>query len=384
MFALRTLLRRPAKTFAMVFGLLASVVLIAAVLFLSDALIGEASRGQSALPDIVVQKLVAGRPATVRVRDAEKIRGFASVASVRPRIWGYFFSSALQGNVTVIGVDEDASALQTSTGVLAKGRDRVPGNHEMLAGRTLADALGLRVGDTLALPSERRETPALTLVGTFASDLDLYAADVVLCDQADARILLGIEPGEATDFAVTVTNPAESRVIATSIIDAYPTHRVVEKALTMRVYTLGYGRRSGLILAFCLPALLCLLILLADRLSGASARERQEIAILKAVGWSTEDVLYTKILEALLVAGFATGFGLALAYLWVFPGGAAGLRPVLVGFSVLYPETHFTPMVDLTQLFAIAAAVLAPYVAVCVVPAWRAAQVDPQSAMRGE
>jgi ABC-type lipoprotein release transport system permease subunit len=381
-YALGALARRRAKAFALGLGLALAVALVGAVLFLTDALRGEADRARLATPDVVVQRVVAGRPATVRLGDAHKLEDIPSVPRVRARVWGYLFLPILQGNVTVIGVADDAPALTATSGALAAGRDLAHGAHEMIAGDALAKALALRVGDGLQLPSAQ-PSPLLTLVGTFASRVELYAADVILCDEADARSVLGLAPDEATDLALTVTNPDEARVVARTVIERMPGARVVDKESLGRVYALAYGRRAGLVLAGSIPAILALLILAWDRASGLAPEEKKEIAILKAVGWSTRDVLAAKMLEALLVGGAGTALGLVLAYGWVFLLGAPGLRPAIVGWSVLYPEAPLTPMVDVAQLLAIASCVLAPFVALSIVPAWRAAGTDPMVAMRG-
>jgi ABC-type lipoprotein release transport system permease subunit len=63
--------------------------------------------------------------------------------------------------------------------------------------------------------------------------------------------------------------------------------------------------------------------------------------------------------------------------------GAPGLRATIAGWSVLYPGAGLTPEVDVAQLLAIALAVLGPFLALSVVPAWRAASVDPLESMRG-
>ena len=52
-----------------------------------------------------------------------------------------------------------------------------------------------------------------------------------------------------------------------------------------------------------------MLILAWDRLGGLGPSERREIAVQKAVGWSTADVLYAKLYESVLVAFFACGDG---------------------------------------------------------------------------
>jgi ABC-type lipoprotein release transport system permease subunit len=375
--------RRRAKAFALGGGLVFAVALVAAVLFLTDALRAEAERARLALPDILVQRLVAGRPTTIRASDAEALRDIPSVADVRPRVWGYLFLPALQGNVTIVGIAPGGEAAYGLAPAVVPGGARGLGEHGMVMGHGLAGYLGLAVGDTLGLPTSNRDAPPLTLEGTFVSEVDLFTSDVIVCSEEDARAILLVPEGEATDLAITVRNPAEARVVARTVLTRLPGARVVERDLLGRVYALAYGRRAGIVLAAAIPALLALLVLAWDRASGLGPEERREIAILKAVGWSTSDVLWAKLFESLVVGILATVAGLVLAYAWVFWLGAPGLRPTLVGWSVLYPESPLTPMVDAAQLLAIALAVLAPFVGLSIVPAWRAASLDPMEAMRG-
>jgi ABC-type lipoprotein release transport system permease subunit len=385
-YALGALERRRAKALALGGGLAFAVALVAAVLFLAAALRGEADRARGAIPDVVVQRLSSGRPATIALGDITKLAEIPSVRAVRARVWGYVFLPDVQGNVTVVGTGgvKDASPLHLADvpGTLAEGRDLAPGAHEMVAGANLARFLGLHLGDSLALPSAV-PSPPLTLVGTFGSSVELYANDVLLCDDADARAILDIPPDRATDLALDVINPAEARVIAKTVLARLPGTRVVEGELLGRVYALAYGRRAGLVLAAAIPAILALLVLAWDRASGLAPEEKKEIAILKAVGWSSADVLWAKLYESLLVGAAATGIGLLLGYAWVFPFGAPGLRAAIAGWSVLYPTGTLTPEVDFAQLLAIACAVLGPFVALSVVPAWRAASLDPMESMRG-
>jgi ABC-type lipoprotein release transport system permease subunit len=380
-YACSALGRRRAKAVALGGGLAFGVALVAAVLFLTGALRAEAERARAAIPDVVVQRLVAGRPGTIAIADAEPLRAIPSVRAVRPRVWGYVFLPDVQGNVTVVAVPRGAPPLDDVRGALAEGRDLRAGAHEMVAGASVARALGLHVGDSLALPSAT-PSPPLTLVGTFASSVESYANDVLLCDEGDARAVLGVPPDRATDLAIDVVNPAEARIVARTVLAAFPGTRVVERDLLARVYALAYGRRAGLVLAATIPALLALLVLAWDRASGLAPDERKEIAILKAVGWSNAEVLWAKLFESLLVGAAATGAGLALAYAWVFLLGAPGLRAAIAGWSVLYPEAPLTPSFDAAELLAIALAVLGPFVALSVVPAWRAASLDPMESMR--
>src|SRR5262249_38660511 len=155
-------------------------------------------------PDIVVQKLVGGRPTTIPQSEGAKLADIPSVRSVAPRVWGYIFLPALQGNVTIVSSPKGAPAISVANGVLAGGRDLVPGQHEMIAGVELAHFLGMLPGDELGLPSADPRAHAMKLVGTFRSSLDLWTSDVILCDEDDARALLGVPEGDATDIAITL------------------------------------------------------------------------------------------------------------------------------------------------------------------------------------
>ncbi|HSO30905.1 MAG TPA: ABC transporter permease [Labilithrix sp.] len=381
-FALKALARRKARALALGGGLAFAVALIAAVIFLTESLRAEAERAHEAQPDIVVQKLVGGRPTTIPASEASKLTDIPSVRAVTPRVWGYVFLPSLQGNVTIVGTARNAPPLSLANGVLAEGRDLTPGAHEMIAGAELARFLGMRPGDELGLPTANPDAHALKLVGTFRSSLDLYTADVVICDEEDARALLVLPAGDATDLSIALSNPAESRVVARTITERIPGARVIERDLLARVYHLAYGRRAGFVLGAAIPALLALLVLAWDRASGVGPDERKEIAVLKAVGWSTSDVLWAKLFESLLVGASATALGLLLGYAWIFWLGAPGLRPALVGWSVLYPRAALTPAVDVAQLLGISLAVMGPFALLSIVPAWRAATTDPLETMR--
>ena len=380
--ALGALARRKARAVALGGGLAFAVALVAAVMFLTSSLRAEAVLAHGSQPDIVVQRLVAGRPTILSVADRDKLDGIPSVRSITPRIWGYVFLPALQGNVTIMGTPRNATTLSVANGVLAEGKDITLGQHEMVAGVELARFLGMRPGDELGLPSADPRAHAMKLVGTFRSALDLWTADVLLVDEEDARALLGVPDGEAVDLAVTLVNPSEARVVAKTILERVPGARVIERDLLERVYHLAYGRRAGLVLGAAIPAILALLVLAWDRASGIGADERREIAILKAVGWSTSDVLWAKLFESVLVGAGATALGLVLGYGWIYWLGAPGLRPALVGWSVLYPQAPLTPVVDVAELLGISIAVLGPFVLLSVVPAWKAATTDPLEAMR--
>jgi ABC-type lipoprotein release transport system permease subunit len=386
-FALGSIRRRPARHLALAVALTLATVLLAGSVFLLDALRDEAERMKDANPDVCVQSLLGGRPTVIAISDRDKILDIPSVRAVRPRVWGYVFVPALSGNVTVVGVSARMDeTLGDFAATLGRGRplDVTSGaTNEMVAGAKLAEFMGLRLGDELGLPSVRNDARPLKLVGTFASSVEHYAADVIVTSDIEARRILGLPEGTATDLAVSVINPSETGIIAKTIGERLPGTRVIERESMLRVLHLTYGRRAGLLLVAAIPAIFALLVLAWDRASGISDSDKREIGVLKALGFSTRNVLSLKLVEALVTSVTATAVGLMGAYAWVFLLGAPGLRAALVGWSVLYPDAPLSPSIDVATVLGIALAVIGPFVLLSIAPAWKAATTDPSDVLRG-
>jgi lipoprotein-releasing system permease protein len=370
-FALGSLRRRGGKHAALVVALALVVGLFSSTLFLTGALRAEYEALVDRMPDLTVQRQVAGRPALIDPALAETIRALPAVREVRERVWGYAFFLALEGNVTILGVDtEPRHDLAVEEGRLPRAAG------EVAIGTALARSLGLRVGDELGLPA-RGDILFSDVVGVFGTASALRSADLIVATPAHARVLLGVPEDRVTDLAVDLTTADEAPVIAARVDALAPGTRVLDRRLLGRTYELTFDTRSGLTSALLVPALAAFLLLAWERLTGLGAAERREIGVLKAIGWSTGDVLAVRLWESFLLAVAGTTLGLLLAYTYVFWLGAPGLIDALLGWSNLYPPFTPTPAVDVTQLLTLFGGVAVPFIAVSVVPAWRAATHDP-------
>jgi ABC-type lipoprotein release transport system permease subunit len=224
----------------------------------------------------------------------------------------------------------------------------------------------------------------LRIVGRFRAETAIRTADVVLVTDRDARRILGVPGGGATDFAVWLANENEADAVTARIAELSGTRlRVIERERQRRAYGLTFDTRGGLLAIALLPTLAALLLLAWERLTGLGADERREIAILKAVGWETRDVLMTRLWESSILALLGSVLGVVLAYAYVFPLGAPGLRDALFGWSLLYPTIDLVPATDPAELVAFVAIVVIPFVAIGIVPAWRASIVDLEDVVRG-
>lgn len=104
-------------------------------------------------------------------------------------------------------------------------------------------------------------------------------------------------------------------------------------------------------------------------LSGSVTERGREIGVRVAVGANRRDILVLVIRQGMMLTGFGMVIGLA--------GAAAASQAIitlLFGVTRLDPITYFGVIVLLAGVSVVA----------CGVPAWRAARVDPASALRAE
>lgn len=364
-YAVAALARQKGRAFGlwMVYALL--VFVLASVMLFTQGLRREATQVLEHAPEVVVQRLVAGRAALIDPGYAERLGRLRGVQRVEQRLWGYHYDSVHRANYTVMVPATDAPA---------------PG--QVVLGPALARLRGAQTGDVVAFKDDTGAVAAFTVAGTLAAASELMSADLLLMNEADFRRFFQIPDGHYTDLALSVANPAEVRNVARKITERLPDARPVLREELLRSYAAVFDWREGMVLTVLCGALLAFAILAWDKASGLSAQERREIGILKAIGWETGDVLRMKFWEGVLLSSTAFLAGYVAAYVHVFHAGGALFRPVLQGWGTIYPRFALAPAVDGLQLLTLFFFTVAPFTAAVLMPCWKAAITDPDAVMR--
>ena len=364
-FTLSSLGRRKGKNLALAALYTLVVFALASVLLYTQALRSEAMRILEGAPDLVVQRVVAGRHDLIpgdRVERLSKIRG---VQEARGRLWGYYYDASARANLTFLVPDRFWGK---------------PG--EVVIGEGVARTRLAVPGEPFPVLAADGEVVVLKVRETIPSFSELVSSDLVLLSEPDFRRLFGIPPGLFTDIALTVPNGKEVSTVAAKIRGQMPDTRPITRAEITRTYEAILDWRSGLVVLVLAAALLSVGIVAWDKASGLSADERREIGVLKAIGWDTSEVLAMKVWEGAVISLSAFLAGLLLAYFHVFVTPAPLLAPVLKGWSTIYPEFRLTPVLNPFIVSTLFLLTVVPYTVATVVPAWRAATTDPDEVMR--
>ncbi len=308
-------------------------------------------------PELVVQRVIAGRHDLIPVGYADAVRRLPGVKSVTPRVWGYYYDSLIKANLTLIGIGRYREPLDLLEG-------RLPDNpNECAVGMGIVTAFGPQQGDILALENSSGFTREYRVTGVFLSESNLLTNDLVVLTEQELRNFFAFDDNMATDLVVEVFNDREVKTIAKKIKYQFADTRPISRDEILHTYESLFNWRSGMMLAVAISALIAFCILAWDKATGISAEEKYEIGVLKALGWETSDVLTSKLWEGLIISLTAFLVGVIAAWVHVFVFSAPALSPLLKGWSVLYPDFQLTPVVDLYQLFVLGFLTIVPYMA---------------------
>jgi ABC-type lipoprotein release transport system permease subunit len=364
-FTLSSLARRKSKNLALLFVYALVVFAAGSVLLFTHALRAESGTLLRGAPELLVQRMAAGRHDMIPAERVEQLASLRGVSAARGRLWGYYYDEGSRANYTLL-VPEKFWA----------------GGGQVVVGEGVSRVRGVGQGGRLTFRAYDGSDVTLAVREVMRSDSGILSSDVVMVSDADFRRVFGMSEGVFTDVALTVPNSREVATVAAKVTRLFPDVRAVSRSEILRTYDTIFDWRSGFVVALLTAAVLAFAVVAWDKAAGLSAGERREIGILKAIGWETSDVLLMKVWEGAVISLSAFGIGILAAYVHVFCTPVVLFRPVLQGWSALYPRFELVPFVDAGDLATLFLLTVAPYVAATVVPAWRAATTDPDAVMR--
>ena len=376
-YAVSSLLRRKYKSFVIIMAFMLTVAALSSVLFLTGSLKSEAALLLRETPALIVQRMMAGRHDLIPIDYAEKIKTIRGVGKVSPRYWGYYYDALVKANYTLMGAGSGPGTLELLEGRLPEKES------ECALGAGVADLRGSTESEELILVDSRNMGVLYKVSGIFQSPSSLLTNDLVILTDKGIIDFFNFPAGLATDVTVEVRNENEVAIVAGKIKQMFPDSRPITRHELVRTYDMVFNWRSGMMLTVFSAAVIAFCIMAWDKATGISAEEKQEIGILKAIGWDTSDVLALKFWEGLIIALSSFLLGIILGFCHIFLFDAAVLAAVIKGWSVLFPVFELTPHLNLFHIFIMGFLSIAPYMACTILPTWKSAITDPETVMRG-
>ena len=396
--ALRFLREGRMQTLLIIVGVAAGVAVIAYISALISGLqsntlaktLGAQAHISLRAPDDVVTPAAVVVPSTTVLGQvqprAQRLRSVANwqalvpllealpaVAGVSPMVSGA--GLALRGeavqSIALMGVDLDRydRVVGLRAKVVSGSARLLPG--EAIIGRELAQDLGLRVGDRLAVQtgSSSESLRVTALVDLGVKDLNRRTVIVPL---RTAQNLLAL-PGGATSLDVTLHDVWVARALAQDLQRQFPYK--VESWQESNAQLVSALNAQSVSTAIIRGVVLAVVVLgIASVLVVSVVQKQREIGILRAMGATRGQVLRLFLVQGAVVGAVGSAVGLLLAVLliWAFTNFVRG--------SDGLPLFNITLPLDTAVQVALVATVCG--VVAAIAPARRAAQLDPAQAIR--
>jgi hypothetical protein len=338
---------------------------LASVLMFGHALRSEAALLFAHAPDLVLQRIVAGRHELISADALSRAEATPGVDQAQGRLWGYYYDPVVAANYTLMVPPQDGPEIGS-----------------VVIGEGIARIRGASAGDVLSFRDQDGELFPFTVASVLPATSNIVSADLMLLNESDFRRFFAITPSLFTDITLRLSKHETPQAIADRLIAQLSDTRAIGRDDVLGFYRFVFDWREGMVMVLMLGTLMALMIFVIQKATGLSAEERHEIWLLKAVGWNTFDVIVSKVWEGVLISATAFLVGCTLAYWHLFSASYLFLEPVLMGWSTLKPALHLIPYVDGLQLLLLSLCIVGPYALATTVPIWRVAVGDSDALVR--
>ena len=284
-------------------------------------------------------------------------------------------------------------------GAMVEGKldDLTPGSNRVVLGRTLAQMLGVGLGDPIAVlvpVTDVNGTPEpklreFTVAGVFDVALQDYDGVLLVAALADVRALLPSPDARLTlnvNFDDALKAPDYSRALAASLpsgveVRAWTQDHAsyfrairIEKTMVAVILMLIVA-----VAAFYLVAMLAMVV----------TDKRTDIAILRTLGASPRRVMAVFLIQGSVIAWFGVALGVILGVAVGYNAGAiAAFMESLFSFEIFSSEVYTVSRIPselrLEQILWISGLAMLITLAATLYPAFRASRVPPADALRYE
>ena len=298
----------------------------------------------------------------------------------------------------VVGVDPARASRMLQATNIVEGSLDLSGD-SVLIGIDMARNLGVMVGDHILLHSpmnlihtnEMKFPEELEVRGVYQAGQRDFDSDFVITSLGVARDLLGMRSG-AQSIHVKTEDPQNVKAFNACVAAIrlelggqyyVQTWQTIDSVL-FNALAVEKNMMVILLMFITIVAIFCVTVTLIV----ISVQKTDEIGLLKALGFSSQQILWTFVLYGWIQCFLGTALGIGLAYLILHSlphlVELLGRCGVEVFPKSIYGLDHIPWRIIPSEIAQVAVAVIAFCSLASFFPAWRAARMDPVKALRKE
>ena len=306
------------------------------------------------------------------VKLVNDIKHQEQVTAAAPMVTANIFYNNGKSQLTGVGwgmniIEGDAMFDIQSTMVVGDLRTLLNTPNGIIIGVGIADKLNIKLNDNISVISSVGVIKLMKVVGFFKSSNAVTDKSKSYMNLATAQQLLEQGPNYVTDIYVKIKNPEEAPQYA-SVLSSLTGYSTEDWKAANELFVAGKKIRAVMFLFISWAILLVAAFGIYNILNMTVSQKLNDIAILKANGFSGGDVVKIFVMEAMVMGLIGTIIGFLLALLIV-----TLLSRIYIGADIGYFPIQFEFSVSMTGVMVgLLVTFFAGYI-----PARKASKVDP-------
>lgn len=209
----------------------------------------------------------------------------------------------------------------------------------VIIGSGIADKLSLGLNDNITISSSYNVVKVLKIVGIFTTGSSLSDQQKCYVNLATAEQFVKEGPSFVSTIFANTPDPEKSEIYAKEI-QKLTSYTVEDWKTTNADVLSGDNTRGAMMRAISMSILLVAAFGIYNILSSTISQKINDIAILKATGYSGRDIIQIFVLEAIIMGSIGTLFGLLLGGTLIeimsniYMGGPVGYFPISFEFDL--------------------------------------------------
>jgi lipoprotein-releasing system permease protein len=279
----------------------------------------------------------------------------------------------VKGTGNGVNMVEYDAMFHTSKYMVAGSISSLQGNlNGIIIGSGIAEKLSLGLSDNITVSSSFGVVKVMKIVGIFTTGSSMTDNAKSYVNISTAQQFVKEGPSYVSGIFINTPDANKSENYSAQLQQLTP-YKVEDWKTTNADVLSGDKTRNAMMGAISMSILLVAAFGIYNILSSTIAQKINDIAILKATGFSGRDVVKIFVLEAIIMGLIGTVFGLAMGSILI-----GIMSNIYMGGPVGYFPIHFEPKLFSTSFF------LGIFITICAgyFPARKAAKVDPVEIFR--
>lgn len=293
----------------------------------------------------------------------------------------FYISGAIElgGNLTGILPNEEVTYFNFDKYIVsgtAEALENIP--NSILLGAGIAEKMSLTIGDRIQIRTASGQVQPLKIIGIFQSGIADIDNVFSYSNLQTVQQLLGEPQSYVTDINVKLFD-IEKAVSLSRKLEQEHNLKAIDIKTANAQFETGTTIRNLITYSVSITLLIVAGFGIYNILNMLIYEKMNDIAILKATGFSGKDVHYIFMSQAILIGVFGGVFGLLLGFLLSMGIDNTPFETEALPTITTYPVNHNPVFYIIGIVFALLATFFAGYL-----PARKARKIDPVQIIRGQ